>query len=107
MNEFGSSDLIDHLCHCRLREPYLIGRFGVAKKLFRCRVAADRGDLFFRASGLGEPSACRLAQPVRLAALRQTRSVAPIAESFAEMIRAVWLAGRGDQERQVLAWRTV
>src|SRR5215831_2127486 len=47
MNEFGSSDLIDHLCHCRLREPYLIGRFGVAKKLFRCRVAADGHDLFF------------------------------------------------------------
>jgi len=54
MNEFGSSDLIDHLCHCRLREPYLIGRFGVAKKLFRCRVAADGHDLFFRASGCEE-----------------------------------------------------
>jgi hypothetical protein len=86
MNEFGSSDLIDHLCHCRLREPYLIGRFGVAKKLFRCRVAADGHDLFFRASGLGEPSACRLAQPVRLASLLQSGGVAPLSKLFAERI---------------------
>src|SRR6516225_41700 len=35
--------------------------------------------------------------------LRQARGVAPLAESFAEMIRAIRLAGRGDQKRQMFS----
>src|SRR5262245_6458484 len=44
---------------------------------------------------------------MRAATLWQSGGVAPFAESFAEMIRAVWLASRGDEKCQVLARRRV
>ena len=54
-------------------------------------MTADRGDLFFRASGFGESAACRLAQPMRRAILRQSRRVTPFPKALAEMVRAVGL----------------
>src|SRR5262245_58982213 len=39
---------------------------------------------------------------MRAATLRQSGRVAPFAKTLAEMVVAVRLAGRGDQERQVL-----
>src|SRR5262245_4762176 len=70
-------------------------------------MAADRHDFVDAASGFREPTTCRLAQPVRLAALRQTGGVAPFAKALGEMVAAIWLAGRGDQKCQMLAWARV
>src|SRR5947207_9055333 len=44
---------------------------------------------------------------MRLASLRQSGCVAPVAELFAKGVAAVWLAGRRRQERQVFARRGV
>jgi len=81
--------------HRVARQPRLIGGGGVANKFFQRSVSADRHDLVAAASGFREPSARRLAQPVRLAALRQSGGVAPVAKLFAERVAAVRLAGGG------------
>src|SRR5262245_39214857 len=44
---------------------------------------------------------------MHLAARRQSGRVAPVAELLAEGVAAVWLASRGDQERQVFARRHI
>ena len=88
-------------------EPRLISGGGVADKLFHRHVPADRHDFVAAASGFRQPTTRRLAQPVRLAALRQSGGVAPVSKLLAECVAAVRLAGRGDQERQMLARRGV
>src|SRR5262245_13838452 len=70
-------------------------------------MSADGGNLVGATPGFREPAAGRLAQPVRRAAFGQSGRVAPFPKALAEMVAAVWLAGRGDQKRQMLARRGV
>src|SRR5262245_42397656 len=89
--------------HGVARQPHLVGGPGVAGDLVQASMARDGGNLVGRASGLREPTTGRLAQPVRLAARRQSGGVAPVAELLAEGVAAIRLARRGDQEGQMLA----
>src|SRR5262249_60512111 len=68
-------------------------------------MSADGGNLVGAAPSFREPAACRLAEPMRRAMFRQSSRFTPFAETFAEMVAAVWLAGRSDKEGQMLARR--
>src|SRR5215831_17204648 len=85
-------------------EPRLIGGLGVALDLAQ-RLPTPRRDLVGAASGFGEATASRLAQPVEGAALRQTGGVAPFAKLVAEIVRTVALAVLRDQEGEMAARR--
>ena len=89
----------NHLCHRVAGEPLSIRVLGVAGNLFERDVAADRHDLVGRATGLGESSACCLAQPVRHAPLRQSGRVAPLSKLRAEIVASEGPAGVRDEER--------
>src|SRR5262249_62179766 len=93
--------------HRIARESSLIRSLSIAGHLVKARMSADGGNLVGAAPGFREPPACRLAQPMRRAMLGQSGRVTPFPKALAEMVAAVWLAGRGDQKRQMLARRGV
>jgi hypothetical protein len=88
-----------HPCHRRARQPLAIDRLRVALDFLERDVSGDAGDFVHRASSLGEPSRCGLAQTVHDAALRQPGfvggaprailAVEPLAASAAACVRVV------------------
>src|SRR5215471_10637059 len=64
----------------------LVGCAGIAGHLVEALVTTDGGDLVGAAPSLGESPACRLAQPVRRAAL-EADTFAPLGEPCPERLR--------------------
>src|SRR5215813_5307615 len=89
-----------HLRHSRCREPFLIGRLGVAGDLAQAGVTRNRHDLVLSASGFREPTGRRLAESV-CRKVAQVRHVALLAEPVAKAGSGEWLAELGCQERHL------